>query len=90
MISSVEGSTIITRSYSTQHALLPTKPTKSSPPALPTTPLQEAHIFVSFVGKHTHPIPMLLEIQVFTESNYGMSCSPHYLVCKGKVSMVIL
>ena len=47
-------------------------------------------IFVSFVGKHTHPIPMLLEIQVFTESNYGMSCSPHYLVCKGKVSMVIL
>ena len=43
MISSVEGSTIITRSYSTQHALLPTKPSKSSTPALPTTPLQEAH-----------------------------------------------
>ena len=43
MISSVEGSTIITRSYSTQHALLPTKPSKSSPLALPTIPLQEAH-----------------------------------------------
>ena len=61
MISSVDGSTIITRSYSTQHALLPTKPSKRSPPALPTIPLQEAHIFFYFLIMFFSP-QILVEI----------------------------